>query len=311
MPGAGGPATAPCLVSMAVFDRRTDPLHIGPDRPAYFLPIATGRQQHEGANRPMYEPPVVGVAADMQKIDAHTCHATLEIFLKAVITGAEAIPLIIPALGEDIDVDGLMGRIDGLLVPGARANVHPAEYGSEAHAKAEPYDRHRDRTTLPLIRAALRHGTPLFAICRGIQELNVALGGTLIPEVHELDDRDDHRAELHDDLDIRFGLRQDVHIRPGGVLAEILGEQTIGVNSLHRQAIGRLAEDLAIEATAPDGTIEAVRVRDAAGFALGVQWHPEYWVRTDKPSALLFSAFGRAVRAHQTRSREIDHPVHA
>ena len=259
----------------------------------------------------MYEPPIVGVAADMQRIDAYTRHTTLEIFLKAVISGAEAIPLIIPALGDDIDVDGLMARIDGLLVPGSRANVHPAEYGGEAHPKAEPYDCHRDRTTLPLIRAALRHGTPLFAICRGIQELNVALGGTLISEIHELKDRDDHRAELDDDLDIRFAIRQDVHIRAGGVLAEILGEETVRVNSLHRQAIGRLAEELAIEATAPDGTIEAVRVRNAAGFALGVQWHPEYWVRTDKPSALLFSAFGRAVRAYQDRTREISRSVDA
>jgi putative glutamine amidotransferase len=154
---------------------------------------------------------------------------------------------------------------------------------------------------MPLIRAALRHGVPLFAICRGMQELNVALGGTLIAEVQELPGRGDHRAPTHDDHDMRFAIHQDVEIRPGGVLAAILGAGTIQVNSLHRQAIGELAEGLAIEATAPDGTIEAVRVRDAASFALGVQWHPEYWVRTDKPSAQLFSAFGEAVRARLAR----------
>jgi putative glutamine amidotransferase len=150
---------------------------------------------------------------------------------------------------------------------------------------------------MPLIRATLRHGVPLFAICRGMQELNVALGGTLVAEVHELPGRGDHRAPPYDDHDMSYAIRQDVDIRPGGVLAEILGPGTLRVNSLHHQAIGRLAEGLAVEATAPDGTIEAVRVREAASFAIGVQWHPEYWVRTDAASAKLFAAFGAAMRA--------------
>ncbi|MHA1158038.1 MAG: gamma-glutamyl-gamma-aminobutyrate hydrolase family protein [Alphaproteobacteria bacterium] len=245
--------------------------------------------------------PIVGIAADVKSFDDFEWHATIDTFPQAVVHGAEATPLIIPAMGADIDVDGLMSRIDGVLLPGARANVHPSEYGAAPSPKSEPHDRQRDAAALPLIRAALRHGVPLLAICRGIQELNVALGGTLIAEVQELEDRDDHRAEMHDDLDMRFAIRQDVHIKPGGVLAEILGRATIRVNSLHRQAIDRLAEELAIEATAPDGTIEAVRVRNAASFAIGVQWHPEYWVRTDPPSMLIFKAFGDAVRAHQAR----------
>jgi len=165
------------------------------------------------------------------------------------------------------------------------------------HPKTEPHDTRRDAVTLPLIRAALRRGVPLFAICRGMQELNVALGGTLVAEVQELPGRTDHRAPVHDDNDIRYAIRQDVDVRPDGVLAEILGAGAIQVNSMHRQAIDRLAEDLAVEATAPDGTIEAVRVREAVSFALGVQWHPEYWVRTDPPSMKLFAAFGHAMRA--------------
>ncbi len=242
-------------------------------------------------------PPIVAVAADVKQIDVYTWHAVVESYLDAVVHGSEAIPLILPSLGEAIDLDAVLARVDGVLLPGSRSNVHPSHYGAAPHVRAEPHDTRRDAVTLPLIRAALRHGVPLFAICRGMQELNVALGGSLVAEVQELPGRSDHRAPAHDDNDIRFAIRQDVEVRPGGVLADILGAGTVQVNSLHRQAIDRLAEDLAIEATAPDGTIEAVRVREAVSFALGVQWHPEYWVRIDPISMKLFAAFGQAMRA--------------
>jgi putative glutamine amidotransferase len=210
-------------------------------------------------------------------------------------------PLMLPAMGDAIDFDALLQRVDGVLLPGSRSNVHPSLYGVRPDKRAEPHDPQRDAVTLPLIRATLGHGVPLFAICRGMQEMNVALGGSLIAEVHEVEGRSDHRAPQHDDRDMRYAIRQDVDIKPGGVLAEILGTRTIQVNSLHRQAIDRLADDLAVEATAPDGTIEAVRVKNAAGFALGVQWHPEYWVRTDVPSQRLFAAFGSAMRDRMAR----------
>lgn len=247
-------------------------------------------------NRPA-QTPIVAVAADVKTIDRYSWHAVVEAYLDAVVHGSGAVALILPSLGEAIDLDALLGRVDGVLLPGSRSNVHPSHYGVAPHAKAEPHDPRRDAVTLPLIRATLRHGVPLFAICRGMQELNVALGGTLVAEVHELPGRGDHRAPVHDDHDMRFAIRQDVEVRPGGVLAEILGAGAVKVNSLHRQAIDRLAEGLAIEATAADGTIEAVRVRDATSFAIGVQWHPEYWVRNDAPSAKLFAAFGEAMRA--------------
>jgi putative glutamine amidotransferase len=242
--------------------------------------------------------PVVAVAGDYKELAGYRWHAAAEPYLNAVIAGIGGIPLIVPALGDRLALGALLDRVDGVLLPGSRSNVHPARYGEAASADAEPYDERRDATTLPLIRATLARGVPLFAICRGMQELNVALGGTLIAEVQRLEGRADHRAPAGDDQDVRFAIRQDVAVAAGGALAGILGAGTIQVNSLHRQAIGRLADRLAVEATAPDGTIEAVRVVDAPGFAIGVQWHPEYWVESDRPSARLFAAFAAAIREH-------------
>jgi putative glutamine amidotransferase len=241
--------------------------------------------------------PFVAVAADYKEIDGYRWHAAAEPYLQAVIAGVGGIPLILPAFGEAIDLDALLDGVDGVLLPGSRSNVHPALYGDVPSIEAEPYDRRRDATSLPLIHAALRRGVPLFAICRGMQELNVALGGTLVPEVHRLAGRQDHRAPPGDDQDLRFAIRQDVAIVGGGTLEKVLGSGPVQVNSLHRQAIGRLADRLAVEALAPDGTIEAVRVMGAPGFAIGVQWHPEYWVASDRPSARLFAAFADAIRA--------------
>ena len=240
------------------------------------------------------EPPLIAIAADAKPIDGILWHAAAERYLTAVVRACAAIPVILPSLGDALDFDALLARVDGVLLPGSRSNVHPDRYGTPPTPQAEPHDPRRDAVALPLIGAALRRGVPLFAICRGMQELNVALGGTLIAEVQEETGRNDHRAPVSDDQDVRFAIRHDVTIAPGGTLAAILGTDTISVNSL-----GRLAEALAIEATAPDGTIEAVRVRDAASFTLGVQWHPEYWVRTDAPSQKLFAAFGEAVRRHR------------
>lgn len=241
--------------------------------------------------------PLVLLAADAKDIDGVIWHAVVGTYVTALIQGAGAVPLILPAApGADIDIDAVLARVDGVLLPGSRSNVHPARYGEAPSPRAEPHDEQRDAVTIPLINAAVRHGVPLLAICRGMQELNVALGGSLFAEVHEVPGRNDHRAPSHPERDARYGIRQDVAVTPGGVLAGIVGEGTIRVNSLHRQAVDRLSEMLAVEATAPDGTIEAVSVKGSSAFALGVQWHPEYWVRTDLPSQRLFSGFGDAVR---------------
>lgn len=243
----------------------------------------------------MTETPIIAIPADTRGTDTYIWHAAAEPYLKAVVAGFGGIPLIVPALGGMIDPHPLLARIDGVLTTGSRSNVHPERYGEKPTAAAEPFDTARDASALPLVSAAIDRGVPLLAICRGMQELNVALGGTLIAEVHAIAGRDDHRAP-DGSQDQRFAIRHDVHLAKDGVLGEMLGARTIRVNSLHHQGIGRLADRLAVEATAPDGTIEAVRVADAPAFAIGVQWHPEYWVETDEPSARLFAAFGAAVR---------------
>jgi putative glutamine amidotransferase len=152
-----------------------------------------------------------------------------------------------------------------------------------------------------MIRKAIDYGVPLLAICRGIQELNVALGGTLATEIHERDGIMDHRAPAGASQDERFALRQSVAIRPGSCLAEVFGAGEITVNSVHRQAVARLGPRLEVEAVAADGTVEAVSVKGARAFAVGVQWHPEYWAKTDDNSARIFRAFGDAVRMHAAR----------
>ncbi|MEO8667478.1 MAG: gamma-glutamyl-gamma-aminobutyrate hydrolase family protein, partial [Bauldia sp.] len=211
--------------------------------------------------------PIILVPADRREILSLPWHGVPEPYLKAVVVGLAGIPLVLPALDGVADFDELLDRVDGVLLSGSRSNVHPSSYGEAPNEKAEPYDTARDAVTLPLIRAAIGKGVPLFAICRGMQELNVALGGTLIAEVHEQAGRSDHRAPPGEDQDARFAVRQDVLVEPGGVLAGILGANRVRVNSLHRQAIGRLADRLAVDARAPDGTIEAVRVVNAPGFA--------------------------------------------
>ena len=184
------------------------------------------------------------------------------------------------------------------MVTGSKSNVHPDLYGGDASEANGPYDPDRDATTLPLIRKAIERGVPLLAICRGIQELNVALGGTLATEIQDIEGLHDHRAPVSDKQDERFAIRQSVSIKPGSCLAGVFGAGEIKVNSLHRQGIDRLGERLQVEAVAEDGTVEAVSVKGARAFAVGVQWHPEYWVNSDGNSAKIFQAFGDAVRAH-------------
>ncbi|WP_157015697.1 gamma-glutamyl-gamma-aminobutyrate hydrolase family protein [Mesorhizobium xinjiangense] len=242
--------------------------------------------------------PLVAVPADVREFDNYSWHAVPRQYVDAAIDGAGALPLILPALGARIDFDALLDKVDGVLITGSKTNVHPSLYGSEASEADGPYDPERDATTLPLIRKAIEHGVPLLAICRGIQELNVALGGTLATEIQEREGSMDHRAPPGDSHDERFAIRHNVSVKPGSCLASVLGAGDVAVNSVHRQAAGRLGPRLDVEAVAEDGTVEAVSVRGARGFAVGVQWHPEYWFRSDEPSARIFRAFGDAVRAH-------------
>lgn len=239
--------------------------------------------------------PMVAVTADFKITDRPT-HLVYDQYVRplAEISGCQ--PVIVPALGALTDIAGLLDTVAGVLLTGSPSNVHPGRYGAEPDPEAEPFDLERDETSFPLIEATLRHRTPMFAICRGHQELNVALGGTLHPAVHTVPGRIDHRAPADVGLAERFALRHRVRLRPGGPLARIVGSDDIAINSVHRQAIDRIAERLRVEGEAEDGTIEAVSLRDYPGFALGVQWHPEFLAGSDTPSRRLFEAFGEAVR---------------
>ncbi|MEX6505419.1 gamma-glutamyl-gamma-aminobutyrate hydrolase family protein [Jiella sp. M17.18] len=242
-------------------------------------------------------PILVAVPADVRDFENYRWHATPDTYLKALTSVAGAVPVIVPAMVQAFSVEALLGRVDGLLMTGSASNVHPERYGVPPSAAHEPFDPDRDRLTAALIKGAVEQGVPLLCVCRGHQELNVALGGTLATEIQEIAGRMDHRAITHDDQRERYTVRHDVALTEGGVLAGIVGRDAIRVNSLHRQAIDRLAEGLAVEATAPDGTVEAVSVKGAKAFALGVQWHPEYWAEIDAPSRAIFTAFGDACRA--------------
>jgi putative glutamine amidotransferase len=246
---------------------------------------------------PAMSQPLVAVTTDARQIDPYVWHATPEQYLEAAISTANVFPVLVPSFGDRLDLDGLLDRVDGVMVTGSRSNVHPSHYGGEAGEANGPYDPARDATTLPLIRKAVERGVPLLAICRGIQEMNVALGGSLASEIQEIEGRSDHRGP-EGPLDQRFAIRQTVSIAPGSCLAGIFGPGEIRVNSVHRQAVDRLGPLLQVEAVAPDGTVEAISVRGARAFAVGVQWHPEYWAKSDESSARLFRAFGDAVRAH-------------
>ncbi|MBO0905624.1 gamma-glutamyl-gamma-aminobutyrate hydrolase family protein [Jiella sonneratiae] len=248
-------------------------------------------------------PPLVAVPADVRDFEKYRWHASPDTYLKALVRVAGAVPVIVPAMIGEIDLAAVLDRVDGVLTTGSASNVHPERYGVEPSPSFEPFDRDRDALTDALIGQSLARGLPLLAICRGHQELNVAFGGTLQTEIQELDGRMDHRAITHEDQRERYATRHDVAVTPGGLLASVVGAGPIRVNSLHRQAIDRLGDGLAVEATAPDGTIEAVSVRGAKSFALGLQWHPEFWAESDAPSAAIFEAFGAACRARRDAGR--------
>ncbi|MGR6433137.1 gamma-glutamyl-gamma-aminobutyrate hydrolase family protein [Rhizobium sp. PAMB 3182] len=242
--------------------------------------------------------PIVAVPADIRFFTETNWHCAQNQYLQAALDVSGVMSFIIPAFEHGNETDAILDRVDGLLVTGSATNVHPSLYGQDAREEDGPFDPGRDATSLPLIRRALDRGIPMLAICRGIQELNVALGGTLASEIQDQPGVWDHRKPEDVHRDEAFGIRQGVFVKEGSCLARYLGTGEIQVNSLHRQAIARTAPNLQVEAVAEDGTIEAVSVIDARNFAIGVQWHPEYWAKTDTPSRQIFEAFGDAVRAY-------------
>lgn len=242
-------------------------------------------------------PPLIGVSACRKQPGELPVHTVSEKYITCVTDAAGGMPLLIPALAERLDLPALAERLDGLLLTGSPSNVEPHHYGRPDLDPGDACDGGRDATTLPLIRAAIAAGVPILAICRGIQELNVALGGSLHQHIQNMPDKLDHRMRRDVDFDAKYRPAHPIEITEGGLLHRLLGTRSVLVNSLHAQGIDRLAEGLTVEAVAPDGIVEAVSVTGARAFALGVQWHPEWPVPYNAISQALFEAFGAACRS--------------
>lgn len=243
--------------------------------------------------------PIVLVPACSATIGSHDYHVAQRKYVDAVVLGADCVPLILPALGDATDLETVLDACDGIMLTGSPSNVHASHYAEEVLDTSLPQDALRDATTLPLVRAALRRGIPMFAICRGFQEMNVALGGTLHQAVQHIDGHMDHREVKGRTLEEQYAAAHALALAPTGVMAGILGPGDIEVNSLHGQGIKQLAPGLAVEARAPDGLIEAFSVPSASAFALAVQWHPEWRISANPVSMKLFGAFGAACRRYQ------------
>ena len=247
--------------------------------------------------------PVVGVIGNTYVIENRfPAQMAGERNLRAIAQVAGALPLIFAAVPDITDIGALLDAVDGVLLTGARANVHPTHFNAEPHTAHEPYDERRDAVALKLIEACVERAVPVFGICRGFQEMNVAFGGTLHPEIRELPGRINHRmprlatGEIHPDPEVVFADRHEVRLTPGGTFAGLLGCNTIRVNSLHGQGILEPGRRVVVEGVAEDSTIEAIRIDHAKAFALGVQWHAEYDPETNPVNRTLFEAFGKAVR---------------
>lgn len=256
----------------------------------------TMRSGHRPALRP-----VVLLPACNKALGEHPFHVLGRKYAEAVRL-AGGIPLVVPRAEPD-EIDELLDRADGVMLTGSASNVHPSHFGQAVHDPSLPLDPVRDGWTLPLVRRVLERGMPLLAICRGAQETNVALGGTLHQAVHEVGPYGDHRARDADPVQVQYGPAHPVQVHAGGWLERALGRTTIEVNSVHGQGLDRLAPGLRVEATAPDGLVEAFSVPSAPGFNLCVQWHPE-WQAADNPQSVrLFKAFGEALRNYRDRVR--------
>ncbi|MBO9450199.1 Gamma-glutamyl-gamma-aminobutyrate hydrolase PuuD [Falsiruegeria litorea R37] len=242
--------------------------------------------------------PVVGIIGNSYLMnDQYPTHAGGTMNSDAVANVAGCIPLLIPADPRFLSVDELLETCDGFLLTGGRPNVHPEEYGepeTEAHGA---FDRARDAIVLPLVRACVERGQPFLGICRGFQEVNVAMGGTLYPEIRDLPGRMNHRMPPDGTLEEKFALRHTVEMSENGPFHRLFGAQEVMTNTLHGQGIKRPGARIVIDGYAPDGTPEAIYVKDAPGFTLSVQWHPEWDAANDPVSRPLFQAFGDAVRS--------------
>lgn len=244
--------------------------------------------------------PFVMIPCDNRMMGGQYYHSLGRKYADAIRLAAQGLPLITPTGGAG-DYLPYLDMADGILLTGSPANVHPSHFGQDVHNPSLPLDTERDAVTLPLVKLAIQRGLPLLAICRGHQELNVALGGSLHQAIHELPGKHDHREPADVDIAEQYAPAHDVTVVPEGRLHHIVGTDRILVNSLHGQGIDRLADGLRAEAYAPDGIVEAVSIREHPGFSLGLQWHPEWRVMDNPISVQIFKAFGDACREHHQR----------
>jgi putative glutamine amidotransferase len=244
--------------------------------------------------------PIVGVIGNTAMLnETYPVHAGGVMNTSAIADVAGAMPLLVPADPRFVSVDELLETCDGFLLTGGRPNVHPEEYGEAATEAHGDFDRCRDAIVLPLVRACVERGQPFFGVCRGFQEVNVAMGGTLYPEIRDLPGRTNHRMPPDGTLEEKFALRHVVTFTEGGVFHKVMGATEVMTNTLHGQGIKEPGARIVIDGYAPDGTPEAIYVKDAPGFTLSVQWHPEYNAASDPVSRPLFAAFGAALRDWQ------------
>jgi putative glutamine amidotransferase len=242
--------------------------------------------------------PVIGIIGNISLLNnTYAVHAGGTMNSDAVAEVSGGLPIIIPSDPRLVSVAELLELCDGFLLTGGRPNVHPEEYGEEESPAHGSFDRSRDAITLPLVRACVERGQPVFGICRGFQEVNVAMGGTLHPEIRDLPGRLNHRMPPDGTLEEQFALRHIVRFSKDGPFHRLMGGAEVLTNTLHGQGINRPGPRVVIDGWAPDGTPEAIYIKDAPGFTLSVQWHPEWQARRDPVSRPLFRAFGEAAAA--------------
>jgi len=239
----------------------------------------------------------VGIPADSRMIGPHPFQAVGEKYIRAILDGSGAQPLLIPSVAPGLDLDALLDQLDGLFLPGSPSNIEPHHYSDEPSYEGNLHDPTRDLTTLNLIPKAIAKGVPVLAVCRGFQEVNVAMGGTLHQKVHEVPGMMNHKEDLSQPLDVQYAPAHALNLVPDGWLAHWAGATEVNVNSLHGQGLNKLGANLIAEAMAPDGLIEAIRLDSDDTFLLAVQWHPEWNAKADPVSRPLFEAFGAACRS--------------
>jgi putative glutamine amidotransferase len=247
--------------------------------------------------------PLVGLTTDRKMVGPHPFMTAGEKYVRALVDGANVMPVLVPSLLPPLDPDAVLEPLDGLLMTGSPSNIEPRHYGNEPSYEGNLHDPARDANTLALVNAAIARRLPVLAVCRGLQEVNVALGGTLHQKVHEYPGHDDHRENGDDPLDVQYGPAHPIALTPGGLLAGIARTESEIVNSLHGQGIRTLGAGLVVEGRAPDGLVEAVRLDRADTFLLAVQWHPEWKVMENPFSLGIFRRFGDACRAHAAARR--------